>query len=179
MATCRKRGKRTCVHLNKTKHRRGHAHLNEAWKRTCSFKQNKAWKRTCVHFNKTKHGRGHVHLNKTKHGRGHVHFNKTKHKTAVWPLTCDNYGYSIVIVTRKSVGVSTADMLCSWNCALWVVAPLPCLLGGSGEVVSLSPLAAVTSGAYFLHNGGWWQWICWLGIKHQVTYLLVCMFALV
>ena len=24
----------------------------------------------------------------------------------------------------------------------------------------LSPLAAFTSGAYFLHNGRWWQWIC-------------------
>ena len=24
----------------------------------------------------------------------------------------------------------------------------------------LSPLAAFTSGVYFLHNGRWWQWIC-------------------
>ena len=24
----------------------------------------------------------------------------------------------------------------------------------------LSPLAAFTSSAYFLHNGRWWQWIC-------------------
>ena len=24
----------------------------------------------------------------------------------------------------------------------------------------LSPLAAFTSGAYFLHSGRWWQWIC-------------------
>ena len=24
----------------------------------------------------------------------------------------------------------------------------------------LSPLATFTSGAYFLHNGRWWQWIC-------------------
>ena len=24
----------------------------------------------------------------------------------------------------------------------------------------LSPLAAFTSGAFFLHNGRWWQWIC-------------------
>ena len=24
----------------------------------------------------------------------------------------------------------------------------------------LSPLAAFTTGAYFLHNGRWWQWIC-------------------
>ena len=44
------------------------------------------------------------------------------------------------------------------------------LLGGSGGVVKSldfcpeslksSPLAAFTSGAYFLHNGRRWQWIC-------------------
>ena len=42
------------------------------------------------------------------------------------------------------------------------------VLGDSGGVVksldfcpaSLSPLAAFTSGAYFLHNGRQWQWIC-------------------
>ena len=29
----------------------------------------------------------------------------------------------------------------------------------------LSPLAVFTSGAYFLHDGGWWQWIHSLKIK--------------
>ena len=43
-----------------------------------------------------------------------------------------------------------------------------CYLGDSGWVVNsldfawhrLSPLAAFTSGAYFLHNGRRWEWIC-------------------
>ena len=51
--------------------------------------------------------------------------------------------------------------VCTWVCFI--------LLGNSGGVVNsldsfarhcLSPLAAFTSGAYFLHYGRWWQWIC-------------------
>ena len=33
------------------------------------------------------------------------------------------------------------------------------ILGDSGGLL-LSPLAAFTSGAYLLHNGRQWQWIC-------------------
>ena len=75
--------------------------------------------------------------------------------------------------------------LCSWPwpypCSSWVwstacSSPLKAccfcsiffLLGGSGRLLTpltfawhhLSPLAAFTSSAYFLHNGRWWQWIC-------------------
>ena len=41
----------------------------------------------------------------------------------------------------------------------------------------LSPLAAITSGAYFLPTGGWWQWIC--ACVHISNILCVCVCVLV
>ena len=62
--------------------------------------------------------------------------------------------YIIVDLVKRGVLTLVSEIQRYWATQAGLLTPLTFALH------RLSPLAAFTSGAYFLHNGRRWQWIC-------------------
>ena len=78
--------------------------------------------------------------------------------------------FSMWICTIRSLFLSTA--LGSTLITAWIVIHSWAVQAGLLTPLTfarhrLGPLAAFTSGSYFLHNGRWWQWICELYTANQ------------
>ena len=74
-----------------------------------------------------------------------------------------HFWHNVVLLNTKEIGLELLDdVYChfsSGSCFYWAIqAGLLTPLTFARH--HLSPLAAFTSSAYFLHNGRWWQWIC-------------------